>query len=180
MARISRRSRNRTEDKRFGHKKARQATRRVLENNRVEGRVDSMHYSTRVEQPPVPDAPVGGPRPKKGGCKRNKYDPHVIEAWASDPVQERVFNEDTKRFEWRAIPWTRRRYHPPYRCILCGKGFYTVPKRNAIRKSANYSQSLYRRLSNLENEVCEDHYDLWNIRARLLDLDCRCNDCKET
>jgi hypothetical protein len=25
-----------------------------------------------------------------------------------------------------------RRYHPPYRCILCGKGYYRMPKRNAV------------------------------------------------
>jgi hypothetical protein len=172
---ISRRSRNRTEDKRLGHKKSRQATRRVLENDRVEGRVESMHYSTRVEQPPVPDAPVGPPKPKKGGCKRNKYDPHVIAPWPSEPLYRQVWDSEAKKFKrvWNS----GRRYHPPYRCILCGKGYYRVPKRNAVLKSANYPQNMYRSLSNLENEVCEDHYDLWNIRARLLGIDCRCTDC---
>lgn len=171
MSRISRRSRNRTWDKRIGHKKARQATRRVLENEHVEGRVQSMHYSTRVEQPPVPDTPVGPPKPKKGGCKRNKYGPHVIEAWPREPMMRRRWDDERGEFVYEPTPYWLRPYHAPYRCANCGKGFYSIPKRNAVMKQSSGSGLRF------PDRETSDHYDTYNIKMRLLGLDCRCDDC---
>jgi hypothetical protein len=70
MAKISRRSRNRTEDKRQGHKTARQETRRVLENGVMPKVAHGVHWAPSIEQPPLPDdAVTGGPKPKKKARK---------------------------------------------------------------------------------------------------------------
>jgi hypothetical protein len=174
MSRISRRSRNRTEDKRYGHKQARQQTRVALEQERVPHIARGINWSSSVEQPPLPDASTGPPRPKKGGCKRNKYGPHVIEPWPRAPLSVRVFNKDTRRFEWVPTPYWCRPYHPPYRCANCGKGFYSIPRRGTVMKPGRLVGPS---LSNYENEKQDEHFDLYNIRCRLLGLACRCNEC---
>lgn len=175
MTRISRRSRNRTENKRYGHKQARQATRHVLEDGGNPRMAHGAHWSPTIEQPPLNDeAVMGPPPPKKQGCKRNKYGPHIIQNWPTAPTYMRVLNPETEKMEWQTIPYWRRSYHPPYRCKVCKKGFYKIP-RNAVQDQSAIRTSM----NNWENEVQDDHWDLWNIRARLLGIACRCVDCRE-
>ena len=171
MANSARKNKTQRGDKRYGHKKARQATRRALENGHVEGRVQSMHYSTRVEQPPIPDVSVGPPKPKKKGCKRNSYGPHIIVAVRMEPRYVVVFNEETGKYEHKYIPWYQCRYRPPYECMKCHKAFYRVPK-GAQRGDAHVI------IHNSEQVQMDDHYDQFNIKMRLLGLKCKCLECR--
>lgn len=180
MAHPSRRSRSRTENKRHGHKQARQSTRHVLEDGGNPKTAHGIHWSSSVEQPPLNDeATLAPPRNKKKGCKRNKYGPHTIVAWPSESAYEAVWDEE-KGWTYKRKPYWPR-YHSPYRCEACGKGFYRIPKRHALLKSHPSSEVDPRTVkpshSNYENLVRADHYDLYNIRSRLLGLPCYCKNC---
>lgn len=161
----------RKEINRIEHKQARAAERQALEggHHRV---VQGMGWGTRIPQPPLLDEHRKLPGKKKG-CKRNKGGAHTVEHWPSAPTWEYVWDDERNCYVQQAISWSRRSYHPPYRCSKCGKGFYRVPKNSEPR--AARPQGTY--TVNWENEVREDHWDLYNIRTRLLDLPCRCRTC---
>lgn len=170
MANSARKNRHQKIDKRIGHKQARQATRRVLEDGAPTKVAHGVHWSPTIEQPPIHDEAVTGPAKKrKKGCKRNKYESHVIRA-VSQHTNEYVLNPQTGKFEWRDIPWTRRRYRPPYECVNCGKSFYRIPKRSIQRSNFSRPQ--------VEVEM-DDHYDDFNIKMRLLGLKCKCLGCRD-
>lgn len=133
-------------------------------------RGDRPHPPYGDDRVPVMDAPSNGPRRGGKGCKRNKGGNHVIVSWPSEPTYKLVLNEETGRYKPELIPW---RYHPPYRCEKCGKGFYSIPKRRAVAKSS--AQVAQREAEDLNPR---DHWSLFNIRLRLLGLSCRCQDCK--
>lgn len=89
MAKISRRSRNRTENKRFGHKAARQETRRVLEQGVMPKITHGVHWAPTIEQPPLPDnARTGGPKPKKKRKPKERCPANGAHEWYHEEVQE--------------------------------------------------------------------------------------------
>lgn len=149
---------SRKEDRRLDHKTERAAVRQVLDGGHVR-QPHSGNWGYRPEPIVLPDeAFVSDKKKHSKGCKRNKYGPHIIERWFISPSR----------------PWYLQ--HPPYRCQKCGKGFYSIPKRNAIWAASGTRVFNY----NLENEIRGSHYDLYNIRCRLLDLPCQCKDCQES
>lgn len=165
-------NKHRRESKRYGHKQARQLTRHVLEDAGHTSTAYGVHWAPNIEQPPIHDDAVVGPaRNKKKGCKRNKYGPHVIVSTGPQPTYNVRYNFELKRFEHVAIPWYRRRYIAPYKCKHCHKAFYHIPKRGAVRGEV---------VSRTPNEVIEkaDHYDTFNIKMRLLGLNCHCDRCQ--
>lgn len=168
------------EDKRLDHKRERAATRQVLDG----GHLNEAHgtsWSHPLDKVPIlDDTPQIGHRSKGSAthCKRNKGGPHIIEAWPRPSLMVNRYDEESGKFVRTQLPWWQRPYHPPYRCSKCGKGFYRIPKRGAVMKPV---ETRVRRISlaNWENEVKDDHHDLYNIRSRLLDLPCQCKECNE-
>lgn len=155
------------ENKRIDHKRARMAEKQAEQGGTVRT-VHGMHWSTKMPQPSLPEEPARHPS-RKGGCKRNKGGPHVIVAWPTHDLYQHVYNPETRRFEFRRR-WGR--YHPSYRCERCGKGFYRVPKNTKAKTTTRVIDR-----TPCENEVKSDHWDLYNIRMRLLGLGCRCKSC---
>lgn len=104
----SRKLSSRAEDKRLDHKRARQATRQVLEggNHRT---VHGMNWSNSIEQPPIDDEAPRRSRSKKKGCKRNKGGPHIA---MSNP---KVFVASPPLHWW---------YGASYVCKNCGKSMW--------------------------------------------------------
>lgn len=168
------RATSKTEDKRLDHKRERAATRQVLDG----GHLNEAHgtsWSHPLDKVPLlDDTPQVGHR-SKSGCKRNKGGLHILEAWPRVPSVLHRWDEEGGTWIHETLPWWRRPYHPPYRCSKCHKGFYRVPKRGAVMKSLEPRTPS----PNRENEVKDDHYDLYNIRSRLLGLSCRCKECNE-
>lgn len=172
MSASSGKSKRRRADKRYGHKQARQSTRHVLEDGAPTSIAHGVHWSPSIEQPPISDdAVVGTPKSRKQGCKRNKYEPHVIVPTEPQRTYNIRYNFELKQFERVEIPWYRRRYIAPYECKHCHKSFYRIPKRGAVRGEV---------VSRTPNEVISkaDHYDTFNIKMRLLGLNCHCDECQ--
>lgn len=73
----ARKNSGRAEDKRYGHKRARQATRQVLDGGHHPGVVHGVSWSNSLEQPPINDDIPIRPHAKRKGCKRNKGGAHT-------------------------------------------------------------------------------------------------------
>lgn len=107
----SRKLTSRAEDKRLDHKRARQATRQVLEggHHRV---VHGMNWSNNIEQPPIDDEAPRRARSKKKGCKRNKGGPHIAVRRTPRPAS----GNPATTFWWM--------YSSDYVCDKCGKAMW--------------------------------------------------------
>ena len=154
------------ENRRIEHKSLRQVERQALDGGHLRPpRTMGWRASvTEKDAPLIND--VMPHRSKRKGCKRNKGGKHSIVTWPSLPSRELWYDPERERWTYRAIPWVRRRWHPPYKCERCGKGFYSIPKGHekeavivTVRADDQYKQ--------------DDHYDLFNIRMRLCGLRCR-------
>lgn len=121
---------------RIEHKQARAAERQALEGGHHRA-IHGMGWGTRIPQPPLLDEHTVKHPGKRKGCKRNKGGPHDIVHWPMDALYEIFWNEEKQRHDTRPISWARRRYHPPYRCSKCGKGFYRPNK--AVRAAISES-----------------------------------------
>lgn len=171
------RATTKNEIKRSDHKRERAAVRQVLDGGHLREARSSSWNDPMDKVPILDDTPQGGHPHKDRAhhCKRNAGGPHVVESWPVVPSQTWRYDEE-KGWVCEQVPWWRRPYHPPYRCINCHKGFYRIPRRGAVVK---VPEPRLRPSSNQKNEVKDDHYDLYNIRARLLGLACRCKECNE-
>lgn len=179
MARSKRTTRR--ENKRYGHKQARQATRHVLEDGANPRTIHGTNWSSSVEQAPLNDEAILKPVVnKKKGCKRNKYGPHVVEEW--ERVDEGYFmRDDEGRLVWKHT--ARWHFQPNWRCQRCGKGFWQKPKTtkaNSMIIMATHERR-YSASSGyaVEPKPREKHDDYYNVRMREIfgDERCECIPC---
>jgi hypothetical protein len=119
MSMSARKNRHQKIDKRYGHKMARQETRRVLENGVMPKITHGAHWSPTIEQPPIPDGAVtGGPRAKKPRRKKKERCPvNRVHEWY---IEIEIVTEEFRH--WWTNEWRTSKAEVQTRtCIQCWK-----------------------------------------------------------